>query len=880
MRSREEYLALCNCAQCPIAQAGNRNPVLGHGPDKASLAIVGEAPGYNEHIQGVPFVGQSGQLLNAVLNKVGLESEPTLSTRSKTFVTNACLCRPDQYNSTPEPAAIAACRPRLLAELEDRDPTILMPLGASSAQLLLNTKEKITEIQGVLQWSDDLQRWVMPAFHPAYILRSLDRYPDLEDAAQRVAQLLRGEASFPPKHPTFTYEYFPVEDAASAEVALRDLISGKYGYRLACDVETDNVNTRSQLLTIQFGNEDISFVFDFNLLVDDNNDTWNLIEQLLRSREHEFWFHNQSFDLQVIYHWFEIHWSELGNGEPKDTMCLALGTTEREVGVGLKALARKWLNAPYYEAPLRQYLKFKTTPYSAIPRHILAEYAAADTTYTARLIPILDEIVTQNGAHDLVYDLLMPAQRCFADMEYAGVKVDRQMIGELRREWFPRIKEIEDRFHEFIEERGWTGGRVNMSSSDQLRPILFDLLHMVAPPIRRKVILERMAEGKAPPADPTGKEFRKLDANLKHRNSGIITILEEYAEAQKMMRTYVDGMEKRIRPDTGRIHPSFAIGGTRSGRLAIRNPAMQTIPRKSTSPQFGNVRRMFIADRIDDVDPEGEGVIFLAADYAQLELRIAWLLSADLMMGKMIRAGDFHTDVARQVFGIPADQPVPFLDRHNTKYVTYGVMYGRTPYSLHLEELKHFKTGKLSEVEEFYDNWFDTFSTFGAWFDENKLRALRDGYLTTPFGRTRRWPIKTRDNKKDIENEASSFLPQSTATDITLGALIRIHNTFRKEKLGRVLFTIHDSLEAEVYASTARRAADVIEREMCWLPPQLQPYADRIAELDPANPFELEIELGAGYDWAGAEEDVLRFGSSHEEHDQPAEYNYRPAGVR
>lgn len=826
MHSRQQLLDLCDCENCPIGRAGRRNPVLGSGPDSAKVVLVGEAPGKNEHIQGVPFVGQSGKLLDMTLDRVGLRREDV-------YVTNSVLCRPDEFNATPHPEAVRACNARLQAEVRDRAPEMIIPVGASGAQALLNSKSKISELQGVLQHSSELNAWILPTYHPAYCLRSPAYYEDFLGDFDRAAELVLGEVKYPPKHLQWEYEHFTTNDIADAQHALAALATGNFGYELSFDVETDNVNTSSRLLTIQFGTTEKAWVFDSDIFTEDN-DTRELVEDLLMSPLHTFIIHNMSFDLQVVYDFFGIHHSEMG--ELVDTICLALGTTERSQATGLKYLARKWFNAPYYEAELQQYLPTSKTPYSAIPRPVLAKYAAADTIYTARLRPVLDDLVEKYGTKSLVYDLLMPAQKAFADMQYHGTAVDLRKVKELRKTWIPEIRRQAKEIEDYAKANGWPHPYFNPGSTQQLSEFLFDILKLAPPRPTNKEIQEARAKGKKPTRH-TGKEFRS-----EYPNHPITPLLERYATTRKMFSTYVEGIADDVRGDR-RIHPNFLLWGTVTGRLAIQDPPLQTIPRRDTAGTvFDDLRTLFIARALPD-DPE-PNLEFFGADYKQLELRIAWLLSGDPNMGEAILSGDFHRVTAANIWGMPQAQ-VTSVQRHNTKYVTFGIMYGREAFSLWKGQLG--ESGMtLRQCEEFVEAWFARFPVFAEWYRNNRANALRTGRLRTPFGRVRRWPLITEEHKKHILNEAANFPPQSVASDTTLHAMIRLNDRFRRENLGRILFAVHDSIEGEYFMSRKEEAIRAVYEEMTMLPPQL-------ANIAPPN-FELAIDLEVGPSWGESHE--------------------------
>ncbi len=155
------------CQRCGLA-AGRTHVVVQRGNSKAKILIIGEGPGENEDLQGLPFVGKSGQLLDKILASVGLDPE------RDTYICNAVKCRPPN-NRVPTAEEMDACRPYLLEQIRLVDPVIILLTGATSVRSILGDKRGITKIRG--EWIQWQGRWCMPIFHPAYLLRNQARTP-------------------------------------------------------------------------------------------------------------------------------------------------------------------------------------------------------------------------------------------------------------------------------------------------------------------------------------------------------------------------------------------------------------------------------------------------------------------------------------------------------------------------------------------------------------------------------------------------------------------------------------------------------------------------------------------------------------------------------
>lgn len=174
---REE---LGDCRRCKLHR-GRRTLVFGEGNEKAKLMFVGEGPGYDEDVQGRPFVGKAGQLLTKIIQSIQLE-------REEVYIANIVKCRPPQ-NRTPEPDEILACRPFVLKQIAAVRPRIICCLGAVAAQALLQTTDKITALRGrPFDWNGIR---VIPTYHPAYLLRNPERKREVLEDMKRIAAWLK-----------------------------------------------------------------------------------------------------------------------------------------------------------------------------------------------------------------------------------------------------------------------------------------------------------------------------------------------------------------------------------------------------------------------------------------------------------------------------------------------------------------------------------------------------------------------------------------------------------------------------------------------------------------------------------------------------------------
>jgi uracil-DNA glycosylase family 4 len=813
MNNGVDYIRFADCARCPL----NKNrPVAGRGNPNADLVLLGEAPGYWEQERRIPISGPGGELLDQTVEVAGLPP-------SEVWKTNAVLCRSKNAHGDdvePPMAAIMACRPRLLAELQAVNPKVITALGSGAVRTVFGGRFSLEEVQGVVEYKEGFPAPVLPTysqntFHGEHIYK----YDTFLAVIKRAVKIAKGEMAVPERNEAIPWKHVTkIDDLCQV---LTDLHHGKAGFTLAIDVETSGVSiVDSDLLQISIGNEQRGVSIEFQTMRDHPH-TIEMLANLLRDDRFTWVIHNMSFDIQR----FEKF---LGASPVNavDTMALALGLTERGEHVGLKRLSREWLNAPYYEQEVHQYVGPEQN-WAAVPRGVLAHYAVLDTVYTARMFPILDRLCADEGTRELAYNLLMPAQRLFAAIESHGVRVDVPYLQSLETEWSPRVDAARVALQDYARAQGfrrlvkgkarreqysttveetlfvWTApnGKIkhtknpktappdaetmavkkpvqrsrwvydqveeplNINSPKQLQEFLFDYLKLSQPPEGRK----------------TGKEFR--DHHPDHQWS---VLHSDYALMNRMLNTYVRGIGEHVASD-GRVHPSILLFGAVTGRLSIQNPALQTIPSErivgeGEAAKFGSIKRGFLPT---------EGMEWGETDYSQLELRVGWHLSEDEMFGEAIMSGDFHRVIAAKLFGIPEDD-VTDVQRHDTKRVNFGIMYGRQAYAISRQ------LGCSEDTAQKYiDGFFALAPKYGQWYRDRQREALTVGRSVTPFGRVRRWNLITKENKQNVLNQAVNFPVQSTASDLCLTAAIKLQEWFVDTGYGSVLFLVHDSINYE-----------------------------------------------------------------------------------
>jgi DNA polymerase-1 len=405
------------------------------------------------------------------------------------------------------------------------------------------------------------------------------------------------------------------------------------------------------------------------------------------------------------------------------------------------------------------------------------------------------------GMHSLYYDIELPLCPVLAQMEKTGFLVDRKALYDFGQSLTDGIAALQGEIWELA------GGEFNINSPKQLGQVLFERLGL-----------------------PAGKKTRtgwstNADILEKLRDKHpIVDKVLEYRELTKLKSTYADGLLKTIGSD-GRIHTSFQMTVTDTGRLSSREPNLQNIPVRR---ELGaGIRRMFVA---------GPGNVLVDADYSQIELRLLAHMAGDETMINAFQSGeDIHAVTASQVFGLPLEQVTP-AQRSQAKAVNFGIVYGISAFSLSQD---------IGVSQPQAKSYIDTYMEKYHGVREYMARAIQEGkeagYVSTLFGRRRYLPELTASNfnvRSFGERVARNMPIQGTAADVMKLAMIRVYARLQRElPQAKLLLQVHDELIVECPAADAPAVADVLRQEM---------------ESVVSYSVPLTVDCGIGPSWAAA----------------------------
>jgi DNA polymerase-1 len=425
-----------------------------------------------------------------------------------------------------------------------------------------------------------------------------------------------------------------------------------------------------------------------------------------------------------------------------------------------------------------------------------AERADVTLQLDRRLTRQLDDY----GLRKLFDEIEMPLMPVLADMERIGIRIDPDFFTRMSRRLEDELRLVEEEIYKIA------GRELNINSPIQLREVLFDKLGL---PVKKRT--------KTGPSTDAG-----VLEELAAEGHQLPRLIIEYRELAKLKSTYVDALPALADPETHRIHTSFNQTVTSTGRLSSSEPNLQNIPIRT--PLGAEIRKGFVP---------ADGLLFLGADYSQIELRILAHLSGDPAFVEAFRSDrDIHRETAALIFGVRSDAVTPAM-RAQAKTVNFATIYGQGPVAL-ARQLGI----TVSQARTFIDNYFQRFPAIRAYLDHQVEVAREQGYVETLFGRRRYIPELNSKNPSVRgfgERVATNSPIQGTAADLIKLAMIRIHAELEPRGLGaRMILQVHDELLFEVEPAALDEVKAMVKREM-----------EGALDLD----VPVKVDMGVGRNW-------------------------------
>ena len=403
----------------------------------------------------------------------------------------------------------------------------------------------------------------------------------------------------------------------------------------------------------------------------------------------------------------------------------------------------------------------------------------------------------EDGSIKLFEEIEMPLVRVLGDMQFNGMKAQKQEIENFGKELKERLEKVKKEIYEYA------GEEFNINSTQQLGKILFEKLKLTEPKKNKK--------GYA-------TDVETLEG-IKHEHPIVEKVLE-YRSLIKLSSTYVDGLIPFINPKDNRIHAVFNQTITATGRISCTYPNLQNLP--SHEGEGKNIKKSFKAK---------DGYIYVDADYSQIELRVLAHISKDETMIKAFKNDeDIHREVASKVFGVPITK-VTKEQRSNAKAVNFGIIYGITAFGLS----QQLKIGR-KEAQNYIDNYLKKYGGIKIFMEDIVKKAEEEGFVETAFGRRRYVPELKSNNYvvRQFGTRVAMNTPiQGTAADIMKIAMNKVFDGL-KGLDAKVVLQVHDELILEVKEEQKEKAKEILKSSM-----------ENAVKLD----VPLKVELSEGKTW-------------------------------
>lgn len=765
---------MSNClVPCPGCPFGGPK-VGGRGDPNSTFVIIGESPGKQEVEKGLPFVGPSGKVLDSALNRHKLHPIAT----PEPWIMNAMQCYPGDAEGKDETRmvqAINACRQRVLEEINAHPRRVVLALGAWALRSLAGNPDlKITAERGkVFNIPGVGAEYVFPSVHPAFLMRGgsgATHQQFLRDVEYSLS-VLKG-ATTTKKPPVTTYEI--VRD----ERDIRDL--GAYfrslpkGHVIGADTETSGFShLRDRVLCAGYApNPEEVYVIPEHLAK---------AQSPLFDNECSFLWHNGKFDVRML------RGSGIKNARcDEDTMLLSYATDEYGGIHDLEQVSSDYVNSPNWKAMLDSYLPNRKTSYEVIPKDILQYYMALDIGNMYAAFLQLRERVRRDVHLERLYTrTLIPASKFLAKVEEQGLFVDKRRVSENVILYEGEIQRMKLEFLDFTKpfpNSGYTDKLIN--SPKQMNQFLYDDLKIR--PLRGKRTTDKKVLEKLP-------KHPVIDALFKARK-----FTKEYGTYVKNIPNYLD--------IDGRVHATYLLHGTTTGRLASRNPNLQNVPRNP------RIRGQYVA---------APGRRFLEPDLNQAELRVLACLSNDRALCHIYETEgmSLHDEVRADIWGYRKDWSPKHLreqlekfqltekdqwgpkgedrvyeeQKMRAKAVNFGIVYGRTAPGIAEEFVI-----PTPEAQGWINKWFKKFPDAKKFIDRCRNAPLTGAVLVTPFGNKRRFGVVGRERQDEIMNQASNFPEQCCASHITLHTGIEIQDYLEERWDAKIVNLVHDSILIDI----------------------------------------------------------------------------------
>ena len=491
-----------------------------------------------------------------------------------------------------------------------------------------------------------------------------------------------------------------------------------------------------------------------------------------------------------------------------DTMLMSYVLNTGKNGHGLDELSQIYFGHETIKFSEISKINNKKITFDFVDLGVAMRYASEDSDITFRLWEVLENELKKSKLYSFYFYIEKPLVKIIKDMEIRGIKVDLEILKKLSKKFEKKIIEIQKSIFNL------SNTEFNIGSPKQLGEVLFD-----------KMLLPHGKKGKSGNYQTDVKVLEKL----KSEKNEIASELLEWRQFNKLKTTYCDGLLSKENSKTSRIHTSFGMASTSTGRLSSNAPNLQNIPIKTSEGR--EIRKAFISE------PDS---IIVSIDYSQIELRIlAHVANIESLKSGFAKDIDIHSLTAMDVFQVNEDELTKEL-RRRAKTINFGIIYGISPYGLANQlEISN------AEAKEYIDKYFKKYPGIQNYMNDTIVTCRENGFVTTLFGRKIYIPFiedKIASRRNFGERSAINAPIQGGAADMIKRAMIKVAKYLKKEKLEtKMLLQVHDELIFEVP-----------NHEVEYVPKEISKIME--GAYDPIISFSipLKADIGMGPSWSEA----------------------------
>jgi uracil-DNA glycosylase family 4 len=826
--ANKPYGKRCNVLDCPNI-ALKEVPFSGGKGQK--LMFIGESPGYNEELQGAPFVGDAGEMARGCAQEAGLSW-------ASLFIANSARCRihKEKLSTKEVNAVLTSCRPNVIRVIQAVKPKAIICAGDMALRQILK-KSGITKIRGRWIWSPEFKCWTLPTFHPAYILRNRALRPLLVDDLRSVVEFVKNG-----------YKPLTVDDRdrnyreVDSIQFILDRVKKEKFVRVSLDTEDQGLDWLSpnfvcisasigyaegEAVDVVFHEETTKGKEDFTIkwprMADGKKkfaetDVYvrrtkhfdrklSEIKQLLEHPRIYKMMMNGSFDEHAIGALFRREGMDppVLRGFSVDVQAAAHVIEENVYRMAnLTVIQRNF--TPIKEDYNQEFeLKYGKSDMLAVPREARTEYACrdADVTYQAGIR--IREILTKKENRKLlnyVVKFVQPTLQSLANMEKHGSYVDQEIMPKIKEEVFDMMMDAQKvamknvptpvlELHKEKNDKKKDG--IYLTRRDFVRDVIFHQGGFRCKPLR-------LTKGSKEPSVDKHVLSELLDGKLPKKARVFVDKYKDFTEYHTLWSRYLNGFAKHIKPD-GRIHSQLSLAVAVTGRVSSSKPNMMNNPKRSKTAK--KVRRLIAAP---------PGWLLLEVDQSQAELRWAAHVARESNMIRLFREDkiDIHTATAMDLKGVKSwaewqklDEQVRWTARRDAKSVNFGLLFGMTVNGF----IKYAKEEygillSFNQAQAWVDIFFRKYPRLKVYHRSIVESCRIHGYVESPLGRRRRLPEINSTEKflrLEAERQAINSPIQSPSSDTVLIALNEMDkkDMFHPDYFMPSLF-IHDSLIFEV----------------------------------------------------------------------------------